>query len=114
MKLVILMRTDLGMDKGKMVAQGAHATRKATRHIDERIAYNSWIGEGETKVVLKVSSIDKLKELVKLAGIAKLPCGFITDAGHTKFNGVATVTCGWIGPAEDEKIDLITGELKLL
>lgn len=114
MKLVILMRTDLGMGKGKMVAQGAHATSKATRSVGNSSNYNPWLVDGEPKIVLKVSSKEQLMELVKRAGNAKLPTGFIVDAGLTKFQGTATLTCGWIGPAVDAQIDHITKDLKLL
>jgi len=113
MKLVILMRTDLGMSKGKMVAQGAHATSKATRSAQQDL-YNPWFYSGEPKIVLKVPSKTELISLIKAAGIAELPCGFIMDAGLTKFQGIATLTCGWIGPAKNAEIDLITSELKLL
>jgi PTH2 family peptidyl-tRNA hydrolase len=34
--------------------------------------------------------------------------------GKTEFNGVPTKTCLGIGPAKAEKIDKITGDLKLL
>jgi len=43
-----------------------------------------------------------------------LPCSIITDAGDTEFHGVPTKTTVGIGPDESEKIDVITGNLKLL
>ena len=38
----------------------------------------------------------------------------ITDAGKTEFGGKYTVTCMAIGPDTDEKLEPITGHLKLL
>lgn len=120
MKLVILMRTDLGMEKGKMIAQGAHATSRAVRlKTHESIhsakgALSPWWADGEPKIVLKVASKEELQELVKKAGIAKLNTGMIIDKGLTKFQGIPTLTCGWIGPDTNEKINAITSKLKLL
>jgi len=37
----------------------------------------------------------------------------VQDAGHTELPE-STITCLGIGPDEDEKIDKITGEFKLL
>ena len=51
-----------------------------------------------------------LHELVKAAGIASC---LVRDAGHTEVPE-STITCLGIGPDEDEKIDKITQELKLL
>lgn len=107
------MRTDLGMEKGKMIAQGAHATRRATMWISPS-SKNPWVMAGEPKIVLKVGSKEELQELVKKAGAAKINTGMIIDAGLTKFKGIPTVTCGWIGPDSIHKIDLITKDLKLL
>lgn len=115
MKQVILIRTDLRMSKGKMIAQGAHASVSGSMKLGvyfENISL--WKAEGMPKIILKVDSEAQLKALVQLALKAKLNAGFITDAGKTTFNGVATVTCGWIGPNEDVKVDLITDRLPLL
>ena len=65
------------------------------------------------KIVLKVKDE---KELIKYFQIAKdegLPVSLITDAGRTVI-APGTKTCAGIGPAEDEEIDSITDELKLL
>ena len=107
------MRTDLGMGKGKMVAQGAHATSRSTRRVHQENRFLPWLAEGEPKVVLKVSSKEELQFLIKKAGAAKLNTGFIIDAGKTEFKE-PTMTCGWIGPDTDERINPITKDLKLL
>lgn len=110
MKQAILIRTDLGMKKGKMVAQGAHAAVMSARRIHPN---DKWYFEGMPKVALAVTSLEELMELVDKARKSDMIAYTITDAGKTTFIE-PTVTCGVIGPAEDQKIEEITGHLRLL
>jgi len=41
-------------------------------------------------------------------------CHVITDNGKTEFGGIPTKTCLALGPDLSEKIDEVTGDLKLL
>jgi PTH2 family peptidyl-tRNA hydrolase len=93
MKQVIVMRADLNMSRGKIAAQACHGSLGAFKKADDRTV-KKWESEGEKKVVLKV------KDLVH-------------DAGHTELPK-STITCLGIGPDDDEKIDKITQDLKLL
>jgi peptidyl-tRNA hydrolase, PTH2 family len=125
-KQVIVMRTDLNMRKGKMVAQGSHAslaiflnrgdyTSEDTYELYSITpAMRHWIDNSFTKICLGVSSEEELTNLFKQAGLAGLPTVLITDSGRTEFGGVPTKTCIAIGPAESDTIDTITGNLKLL
>jgi len=125
-KQVIVMRKDLNMRKGKMVAQGAHASMAAILnyggkddkgvHISfsSKSAINDWINGRFTKVCVSVDSEKELMEIYQAAVKAKLICALITDAGVTEFNGVPTKTCCAIGPEWSDEIDKITGHLKLL
>jgi PTH2 family peptidyl-tRNA hydrolase len=72
-----------------------------------------WKREGAKKVVLKVKNLEELKNTYKKAKIAKIPCYLVKDAGLTQLKA-GTITCLGIGPAEEKKIDKITGKLKLL
>ena len=116
-KQVIVMRTDLNMRKGKMIAQGAHASIMfliRDRMQREYQGVIDWINEGMTKICVRCDSEDQLIELETKAELAGLRVNLITDKGTTEFNGVPTKTCLAIGPDLIEKIDAITGELKLL
>jgi peptidyl-tRNA hydrolase, PTH2 family len=138
-KQVIVMRTDLGMRKGKMVAQGAHAsmkvlldrssrgdmgydpltgcedgTPKERLSLDMTPALREWIRGRFTKICVGVGSEQELLDIYKAAMDAGLLCALIQDAGLTEFDGVPTLTCCAIGPDFSEKIDPITGKLKLL
>jgi PTH2 family peptidyl-tRNA hydrolase len=125
-KQVIVMRKDLGMRKGKMIAQGAHASLKVvldagsadphgaafTIRLDPALA--AWLGGRFTKVCVSVDSEAALEAIVARARAAGVPCALIVDAGHTEFHGVPTKTCCAVGPAWADAVDAITGELPLL
>ena len=112
MKQAILIRIDLKMGKGKLVAQCCHACIGAYLKAKK---YNKdmWIKEGMKKVVLKVSSEKELKDLQKLAKKEKLACELIRDAGLTQIKPGPATALG-IGPGKDREIDKLTGKLKLL
>jgi PTH2 family peptidyl-tRNA hydrolase len=123
-KQVIVMRKDLNMRKGKMIAQGAHASLKVFldrgaldggRYIFEvSDAMATWLGGRFTKVCVSVDSEAALDDVAAAARAAGLPCAVIVDAGQTEFHGVPTKTCLAIGPAWADEIDAITGTLPLL
>lgn len=109
------MRADLRMSKGKLATQVAHASVMAAfeAYNKHRDWFNEWWETGQKKVVLKVSSEKELLELYNAALVAMLPTSIVVDAGLTELPP-GTITAIAIGPAPDEKIDRITGHLKLL
>ena len=112
MKQVIVIRKDLNMRKGKMVAQGSHASLGA--YLTAPLAYrNTWFASGQTKICVSVDSEEELLKIYKLAQEAKLPNALIRDAGHTELEP-GTLTAVGIGPCEDDAVNEITGKLKLL
>jgi len=112
MKQVIIFRKDLKMGKGKMAAHAAHASLGSVRVAEEKVV-EKWENSGAKKVVLKIEGEKKLREIYKKAKEAKLPCFLVKDAGLTQLKA-GTITALGIGPAEEKKIDKITGKLKLL
>jgi len=114
-KMVILMRNDLKMGKGKIAAQAAHAAvicSLACKKKDPK-AFDSWILSGQTKVVLKVGSESELFEFKAIAEAQNFTTAIVCDAGRTQLDP-GTYTCIGIGPAESSALDKITGELKML
>eukprot|EP01096_Ripella_sp_DP13-Kostka_P004284 TRINITY_DN16435_c0_g1_i1.p1 TRINITY_DN16435_c0_g1~~TRINITY_DN16435_c0_g1_i1.p1 ORF type:complete len:198 (+),score=88.92 TRINITY_DN16435_c0_g1_i1:82-594(+) len=111
-KLALLVRTDLGMTKGKMCAQVGHATLAAVfkSHVDQ---LGPWYRLGQTKIALKVASLEEMEELGQRAEEAGLVTVSIQDAGRTQIEP-GTVTVRAVGPAPASKIDDILGHLKLL
>ena len=127
-KQVIVMRKDLNMRKGKMIAQGAHASLKifldrgalspspdgTTFTFTCTPGMEAWLGGRFKKVCVSVNSEAELDDIAARAREAGLPCAVIVDAGHTEFKGVPTKTCLAIGPADAPEVDAITGALPLL
>ena len=121
-KQVIVMRKDLNMRKGKMIAQGSHASMaflsnrlKGYPNLKLTAEMLAWLMNGSfTKVCLSVDSEEELLKVYQEAKDANLEVQLITDSGKTEFNGVPTKTCLAIGPDLSYKINSITGNLKLL
>jgi PTH2 family peptidyl-tRNA hydrolase len=116
-KQMIILRKDLGMRKGKMVAQGAHASMAALLEDgqlkdDDRIL--EWLAGRFTKVCVSVNSEEELLALHAKAKEAGMITALIQDAGLTEFNGVLTYTAVAIGPDTHEALQPLTSELKLL
>jgi len=125
------MRTDLNMRKGKMVAQGAHASMMflTTRiglwgrapnemFVDARLGITDpeaqWIRGTFTKICVGVDSLYELLNVRDQAYLNGLTQHLVTDSGLTEFDGVPTMTCVAIGPNYADEIDKITGHLRLL
>lgn len=114
MKQIIVMRKDLKMGRGKEIAQGAHASMKATLlHMDDP-RVKEWLSGKFTKIAVGVDSEQELLDLLYSAREAGLIAELCTDAGLTVFKGIETNTCIAIGPDTNEKLHPITGHLKLL
>lgn len=112
LKQVILMRDDLKLPKGKLAAQSAHAAVEASHNSDKK-QVDSWRNQGQKKVVLKVTDEKELLKYLQLAKDAGLKTALITDAGRTVI-APGTNTCVGIGPDDEDKIDEVTGKLKML
>ena len=111
MKQVVVARADIGMGEGKLAAQVAHASLSAYQDAGER-ARKKWQGEGQKKVVLKGNSESRLFELADKADTEGLPYAIVRDAGHTQLEP-GTVTALAVGPARDDSVDRVTGDLSL-
>lgn len=128
-KQVIVVRRDLGMSRGKMSSQVAHASlgcflllsrqeqdediKKISILFKEDSPLDCWLNGKFTKIVLAVDSLDELEKLYEEASNANLLTVMITDAGLTEFGNIPTKTCLCIGPHFPELIDPVTGMLPL-
>jgi PTH2 family peptidyl-tRNA hydrolase len=140
-KQVIVMRTDTDppMRKGKMIAQGCHAsiaflTRRIedvrcnkgfnefndygdfsiTKGLDLTAAQIEWMFNGAfAKICVRTDSLEEFHAVANKARQAGLEVHIVTDSGKTEFKE-PTVTCMAIGPDYSDKLDPITGHLNLL
>ena len=111
-KLVVLVREDLKLPKGKLASQVGHAAVDATLKSDKKIV-DAWRHEGAGKIVLKVKDEKEIFNYKQMAEDIGLKTALIKDAGHTVVEP-GTITCLGIGPDLKEKIDRITGKLKMM
>lgn len=129
-KQVIIIRKDLNMRKGKMVAQGAHASMAVLLNLGgiesmggedrefviplNREPLLKWIEGAFKKITVSVDTEAELLEIFAKARDANILCSLIRDNGLTEFGGVPTLTAVAIGPDYPDKIDPLTSHLKLL
>ncbi|RFU80703.1 peptidyl-trna hydrolase 2 [Trichoderma arundinaceum] len=119
-KLVLVVRTDLGMTKGKIAAQCSHATLacyKALARADpsspERKLLSRWERFGQAKIAVQVKSQAEMLELRGKARAMGLTAEVIQDAGRTQIEAGSMTVLG-VGPGPRSLVDKVTGELKLL
>lgn len=128
-KQVLVVRGDLNMRKGKMMAMAAHASVAALLNqgvmtIDQggyRFAFNqpmdvdmlNWMAGPFAKIALRVDSLEEMDAIYDKAKEAGLITSYIVDNGNTEFRLEPTAVSIAIGPAKSELIDPITRHLKL-
>ncbi|KAJ0981023.1 hypothetical protein J5N97_009278 [Dioscorea zingiberensis] len=113
-KMVLVVRNDLKMGKGKIAAQCSHATLGLYKKLNNRApkALNRWEMCGQVKVVLKVESEEDMLVLQERAKSLKLPTHITIDAGRTQIAPNSRTVMAILGPAD--VVDDVTGGLKLL
>jgi PTH2 family peptidyl-tRNA hydrolase len=114
-KMVIVTRSDLNLSPGKLAAQVAHAAVICALDTKKKNSkwFNKWQNEGGKKAVVKVESEKKFYILKEKAEKLKIIAHIITDAGHTEIPE-GTITVLGIGPAPNNIIDKVTGDLSIL
>ncbi|HUV33318.1 MAG TPA: peptidyl-tRNA hydrolase Pth2 [Candidatus Desulfaltia sp.] len=105
-KMVIVVRTDLGMSVGKMIAQACHAAVACSEQAKKTHSkhWARWRDEGAKKVALEAESFEELKELMRKAEQLDIVYVLIQDAGHTEV-APGTTTCLGVGPDQAQRVD---------
>ncbi|KAG0662369.1 Gluconate transport-inducing protein [Maudiozyma exigua] len=119
-RLALVVRTDLKMEKGKAAAQCAHAALGCYRLIATdplKKSYNPtmtqrWLSGGQAKITLKCQNKEMMDELYAKALSLDVNACVIHDAGRTQIEPGSATVLG-IGPAPKAILDQITGDLKL-
>ena len=114
-KMCIVLRMDLRMSTGKLIAQAAHAAVGATElgKKENHKAWRRWRDEGGKKVALEADSLEELEELREKADDLDIVNILIQDAGHTEVPA-GTVTALGLGPERSDLLDKVTGDLPLI
>ena len=114
-KMVIVARSDLKLSPGKLAAQVAHAAVECALNTKKNNPkwFNKWQNEGAKKAVVKVDSEKDFFSLKEKAEDLKMVAHIISDAGLTEIPAGTKTVLG-IGPAPNNLIDQVTGELPVL
>lgn len=114
-KMLLVVRNDLKMGKGKIAAQCGHgsvgAYERAMRNCPQLVQL--WNNTGCAKIAVKVESEAELMAIARKSKELNLNTCLVRDAGHTQVEP-NTKTVLAIGPDEVHKIDRVTSHLKLL
>ncbi|KAK2175357.1 hypothetical protein NP493_735g03017 [Ridgeia piscesae] len=100
-KLVLVVRTDLKMGKGKVAAQCSHAAVDSINKLRRSNAdiLKEWEYNGQPKVVVKTESEDNLLQLAEHARVLGLTVSVIRDAGRTQIAPGSKTVLG-VGPGK--------------
>ena len=115
MKMILAVRTDLKMTKGKMAAQCGHAAVGAYKRAKKKCPeiLKSWENDGSCKIAVKVKDEVDLLTILAQAKSIGLVTALISDAGRTQIAaGSKTVVA--IGPGPEDLVDKVSGHLSLL
>ncbi|XP_065085736.1 probable peptidyl-tRNA hydrolase 2 [Ochlerotatus camptorhynchus] len=114
-KMILVVRNDLKMGKGKIAAQCGHAAVGAFEGALKKTpsVLRKWQHTGQAKIAVKVENEQQLMEVYRTAKANNLNCCLIRDAGRTQIEPNSKTVLA-IGPAPNQVIDMITGHLKLL
>ncbi|KAJ6638283.1 putative peptidyl-tRNA hydrolase 2 [Pseudolycoriella hygida] len=114
-KMLLIVRNDLKMGKGKIAAQCGHAAVGAYQTAIKRFPrlVRLWDSNGCPKIAVKCESKAEIIELRNKAQAMNFNTCMIRDAGRTQVEP-NTITVLAVGPANSQDLDTITRHLKLL
>ncbi len=110
--LVIFMRTDLNMGRGKIAVQAGHAVALTMFRTDAEIS-ELWLVNNQVKIVLAVNTLEELLLVEETAIRNKLPCQIVQDAGRTEVDS-GTITCLAVGIESRRRLLKLTEGWKAL
>lgn len=114
-KIVFIVNNNLRMTKGKIISQCMHGYDQLLENCLTNVRfgaiYRNWKSDGCTKVVLQ-GETGQLNAIAESLKKTDLNYSIICDVGRTQVvSGSNTIIA--IGPGEIEKINEITGHLRL-
>lgn len=113
-KLVLVVRNDLKMSKGKVAAQCSHAAVAACEKLMNQNPklLQAWKYCGQPKVVVKTETEESIFQMSREAAKIGLNASLISDAGRTQIAPGSKTVLG-VGPGPSDLVDQVTGHLKL-
>jgi len=119
-KMMLLVRTDLGMKKGKAMSQATHAGCGIYKNIiagqftEQQLEWvREWEEDGAAKIALRAPTEQDIDKLVEEAGKLGVPTYVQVDAGLTQV-APNSKTCLAVGPAPTHLTTQLCGAYKLM
>ena len=113
-KMVLAVRTNLKMGKGKIAAQCGHAAvaafKKATKSSPEWV--KAWEMDGSRKIAVKIENEEEMMTIYALAKSLGIITAIIQDAGRTQIDPGSKTVVAVFGP--EDLVDQVTRHLSLL
>jgi peptidyl-tRNA hydrolase len=123
-KMVVVVRKDLSMRKGKFASQVANAAlqfllgnneseRADEMHVKLSHEEVTWLRGGMSRIIATVDSGDALQDLLLKAEVNGIPAFPVFD-NRVTLDGDRTLTCVAFGPCEGQELSILTGRLKII
>ena len=112
-KMVIVVRKDLKMRRGKEIAQAGHGVILAYLS-SRKDKIDNWFELGnQAKITVSCPDEYTLLDLARICKETDINHSLVLDSGKTEFHNKPTYTVLAVGPDKNEIIDEITGHLTL-
>ena len=115
-KMIMCVRMDLKMNKGKIAAQCSHSAIGIYKKLIKSKKYEkmleAWELNGQKKIVAKLKTEKEMNMIISRATDANVLFHVITDAGRTQVAAGSRTVIALMD--FENKMDTITGRLKLM
>ena len=112
LRIYFVVRKDLKMSTGKIVAQCGHALEKLLKGTPKAVL-SEYSLNGSPKIALQVPNLEKLLEIKADCASARVQKHLVTDAGLTQIPAGSMTVLG-IGPVRAKYLPESVSALKLL
>ncbi len=112
LRIYCLIRQDIEMPIGKMLAQSAHGFMGALLKAD-KATVETYLAGSFTKIAIKAKNLAALQRAKTECDALGIPTALITDAGRTVFTE-PTVTCLGVGPVLRENLPKFVQKMNLI
>jgi len=108
-----MVRTDLGMTRGKICSQAAHAVLGLYTELRDEVALAIWGSLDYAQVYLEAGSAEQLYQAQAAAKAKGVTAYTVHDAGRTQIAPMTATVCA-IGPVSGSQVLEIVKDPKIL
>ena len=114
LKMVFVINHELKMGKEKSLLRlDTLLSKQRSTRVKCVLNFSCWLSTGQKKICVKADDARHIEQIEQQAKQHNVLSSKTHDAGHTQIPA-GSLTVLALGPDEDEKLDALTGELKLL